>query len=279
MSREETSESGVEERAITVAGCQIRQVLGDRDANLRTAEAEIRAHPGHDIYVLPELSSSGYGGAVFRGLDQFTENWDGPSFEAFSALAAELGCHICYSFPRRRRGGGYTIAAAVVGPTGEAVVRYDKWHVCSTGVCCERDFFVDGKRPLETFEVGGVTVGVCICYDIRFPELVRRLTVEQEIMLLLHPVGWPRDEGFHTWHPFVLTRAVENTISIMSTNWAGSGNGYTVFCPPFVDGQTSVPVFLEDEPGVLVGTVDPAALRAIRGEYPFLADRNREMYG
>ena len=275
MSREEVTE---DERAVTVAGCQIEQHLGDRDANLRTAKTMIRDHPGHDIYVLPELTTSGYGGAVFHCLEDHAEDWQGPSFEAFSALAAEQGCHICYSFPRRRGEGQYTIAASVVGPGGEQLVRYDKWHVCSTGVCCERDFFVDGKRPLETFEVGGVRGGVCICYDIRFPELVRHLAVEEEIALLLHPVGWPRDEGFHTWHPFVLTRAVENTISILSTNWAGSANGHTMFCPPFVDGRSSLPETLGDDPGVLVGSVDPAGLRAIRQEYPFLADRNREMY-
>lgn len=39
--------------------------------------------------------------------------------------------------------------------------------------------------------------------------------------LLLHPGGWPRDEGFHAWHMFVQVRAMENSIYIMSTNWGG----------------------------------------------------------
>ena len=91
----------------------------------------MRAAPGHDIYVLPELSSSGYDEMVFNRLDDLAENWDGPSFEAFSRFSEELECYICYSFPRRRSSGGFTIDAAVVGPAGSIVARYDKWHVCS----------------------------------------------------------------------------------------------------------------------------------------------------
>jgi nitrilase len=238
----------------------------------------IRATPGHDIYVLPELSSSGYDESVFNQLEDLAEDWGGPSFKAFSPLARDLGCYICYSFPRRRSSGVFTIAAAVVGPAGVIEAKYDKWHVCSTGECSEKRFFKNGKRPLEVFDVLGVRVGLCICYDIRFPELTRHLAVDKGISLLLHPGGWPRDEGFFTWHTFVTTRAVENTIYIMSTNWAGPNNGRTAFCPPFVDGDRACLSRLKSKPGVLVGTVDMEHLSYQRKKYPYLKDRNNGMY-
>ena len=263
---------------ITVAGCQIPQSIGNRDVNIRTAMEVICATPGHDIYVLPELSSTGYDEIVFKQLDTLAEEWDGPSFEAFSRLSRDRGCYICYSFPRRRSVNDFTIAAAVVGPTGGLEAKYDKWHVCSTGDCSEKRFFKNGKGPLEVFDAFGVRVGLCICYDIRFPELTRHLAVEKEISLLLHPGGWPRDKGFFTWHTFVTTRAVENTIYIMSTNWAGLHNGRTVFCPPFVDGDTACPTRLESKPDLLIGTVDIAQLESERKKYPYLKDRNQDMY-
>ncbi len=266
------------DRPITVAGCQIPQNLGNREANIQTAMDSIGEAPGHDIYVLPELSSSGYDEIVFNQLEDLAEDWDGPSFEAFSRLSRDLSCYICYSFPRRRSSNEFTIAAAVVGPAGDIEAKYDKWHVCSTGECCEKRFFENGKRPLEVFDVFGVRVGLCICYDIRFPELTRYLAVNMEISLLLHPGGWPRDEGFFTWHTFVQTRAVENTIYIMSTNWAGLNNGRTVFCPPFVDGDKACLSSLKKEPGVLIGTVDMAQLEKVREKYPYLRDRNQHMY-
>jgi len=267
-----------ENKTITVAGCQISQNFGNREANIRTAMDMIKATPGHDIYVLPELSSSGYDESVFNRLEDLAEDWGGQSFEAFSRLSKELGCYICYSFPRRRSSNEFTIAAAVVGPTGGIEAKYDKWHVCSTGDCREKRFFKNGKRPLEVFEVSGVRVGICICYDIRFPEVSRYLAVEKEISLLLHPGGWPRDKGFFTWHTFVTTRAVENTIYIMSTNWAGLNNGGTAFCPPFVDGDEACLNKLKTNPDVLIGTVNMAHLENVRKNYPYLKDRNQDMY-
>ena len=82
---------------IAVAGIQIPQIMGNRQANISTAIEAITSASGHDIYVLPELSSSGYGINVFRALDDLAEDIMGPSFKAFSDIARRQRCHICYS--------------------------------------------------------------------------------------------------------------------------------------------------------------------------------------
>jgi len=263
---------------IKVAGVQIAQVEGNRHANISTAIDAIKGAPGHDIYVLPELSSSGYGIQVFQALEDLSEDLTGPSFTAFSDLARKQQCFICYSFPKRIGSNRFSITIAVVDPNGRLAATYDKWHVCSTGMCCEKDYFAAGELPLAAFEVNGIRVGLAVCYDIRFPELVRKLTLEHQISLLLHPGGWPRDEGFHTWHTFVKVRAMENSIYIMSTNWAGPDNGGTAFCPPFLDGKTSRLEKLGRAPGLLTGIVDLTYLEQTRQKYPYLADRNPGMY-
>ena len=265
-------------KQISVAGIQISQVMGNRQANISTAIEAITAAPGHDIYVLPELSSSGYGINVFQALDDLAEDIMGPSFSAFSDLAKKLRCFICYGFPKRSKDGKFFISTSVVDPNGNLVANYDKWHVCSTGVCCEKDYFSSGKNPLAAFDVNGIKVGLAICYDIRFPELARKLTVDRKISLLLHPGGWPRDEGFHTWHTFVQVRAMENSIYIMSPNWAGPDNGSTAFCPPFLDGEKRKLEKLGSTPGVLSGIVDAHYLKQVRSTYPYLTDRNIDMY-
>jgi predicted amidohydrolase len=263
---------------IAVAGIQISQVMGDRQANISTAIEAITEAPGHDIYVLPELSSSGYGQEVFRALENLAEDVTGPSFRAFSDLAKRQKCFICYSFPKRVGNGKFNISISVVDRNGNLVANYDKWHVCSTGLCCEKDYFSPGKNPLVAFDVNGIQVGLAICYDIRFPELVRKLTLERKISLLLHPGGWPRDEGFHTWHTFVKVRAMENSIYIMSTNWAGMDNGCTAFCPPFLDGKNRRLEKLGSAPGVLSGIIDIRYLEEVKRTYSYLADRNVDMY-
>lgn len=265
-------------KQIRVAGVQIAQKEGNRHANISTAIDAIKGAPGHDIYVLPELSSSGYGIPVFQALDDLSEDLAGPSFTAFSDLARKQQCFICYSFPKRLGRNRFSITTAVVDREGRLVATYDKWHVCSTGLCCEKDYFAAGERPLAAFEINGIKVGLAICYDIRFPELVRKLTLDEHISLLLHPGGWPRDEGFHTWHTFVQVRAMENSIYIMSTNWAGPDNGGTAFCPPFLDGQNSRLEKLGCSPGILPGIVDIPYLEQVRRKYPYLGDRNVDMY-
>jgi len=262
---------------VSVAGLQMAQA-GGRDANLSAAIRAISRAPGHDIYVLPELSSSGYGPGVFRELDRLSENLDGPSFRVFSELARKQKCYICFSFPRRAGDQKITISTAVVDRDGKLVAHYDKWHVCSTGVCCEKDYFSAGQSPPAAFTLNGIRVGLAICYDIRFPEQVRRLTLEQNISLLIHPGGWPRDDGFYSWHLFVQVRAMENSIYIMSTNWAGKENGCTLFCPPFIDGKKHTIEKLGTAPGILVGVVDRCYLEEVRHRYPYLADRAASMY-
>ena len=164
-------------RRISVAGIQFLHQQGRREANLQRAGEMICANGGHDLYVLPELACSGYGPAAFAQLDELAEQDDGPSFQAFSQLARAQRCFICYSFPRRQPRGKPTISAAVVDRAGKLVVTYDKWHVCQFGACSEKDYFDVGHTPPAVFEIDGIRVGICICYDIRFPELMRRLAV------------------------------------------------------------------------------------------------------
>lgn len=267
-------------RRISVAGIQYLHQEGAREANLAQASNFIRKHPGHDVYVLPELASSGYGLKAFRELNRLAEELDGPSFQAFSRLAQEMNSYICYSYPRKGKQGRQFISTAVVNRQGERIASYDKWHVCQNGDAYEKDYFDSGHLPNPAFSIDGIQTGLCICYDIRFPELVRKLAIEENAVLLLHPGGWPRDAGFQSWHPFVYTRAIENSMYIMSVNRAGSENGHSVFCPPYPDFIDRHPTYLPDREaeGVLVGIVDLDALTHLRQTYPLLTDRRPDMY-
>jgi len=265
-------------REISVAGCQLLHTQGRRRDNLDLAVSMIRDHPGHDLYVLSELASSGYGIEAFRALPRLAEDEDGPSYQTFSELAREQGCAIVYSYPGRLASGGYSIRAAAVNARGEPVASYDKWHICQLDTCDEGSFFEQGSGPPAVFEIGAVRVGLGICYDIRFPEMIRLLALEYGIHLLAHPSGWPRDSGFATWHPFVITRAVENGIAIMSVNRAGDQNGCSVFCPAYVDGDQRVPRVLGEETGVLEAVVSVDALEEIRATIPLRRDRRPEKY-
>ena len=83
----------------------------------------------------------------------------------------------------------FTIAQAVVGPTGIELV-YDKMHLCDMGACSEvAHGLTRGERP-GVFTCRGWRVGVCICYDLRFPALWRRLAWEEDCDLIVHPAAF-----------------------------------------------------------------------------------------
>jgi predicted amidohydrolase len=83
----------------------------------------------------------------------------------------------------------------------------------------------------ETFHVGGLTVGLQTCYDVRFPEVTRRL-VDAGADLVLVPAEWVRGPlKEHHWRTLVTARAIENTIYVAAADHAppiGIGNSMVV---------------------------------------------------
>ena len=166
----------------------------------------------------------------------------------------------------------FTIAQAVVGPTGIELV-YDKMHLCDMGACSEvAHGLTRGERP-GVFTCRGWRVGVCICYDLRFPELWRRLAWEEDCDLIVHPSAFVRDPTFPMYHSFVTTRAVENGIYVLSVNFAGADFGESIAAPPWVgpvpglaDQRARV---LGCDEGVLALSCETAVLDAVRQAYPY----------
>ena len=200
--------------------------LADRDRHLdRVAallETELQTTPA-DLVVLPELSSLDYGRSTFERLADFAEPLQGPSFESLCGIARRFGVAIVYGIPRRADG-VYHISQVAMGPDGAILGHYDKLHIAQYGASCEKEFFARGNR-LFVFEHRGLRIAPIVCYDIRVPELSRTLALERRVDLLLHCGAYARDESFHSWHAFVVARAMENQIYVLSLNRAGEAFG------------------------------------------------------
>ena len=248
----------------------------------------IRENPGHELYVMPELSSHGYDDTVLSQLDSYAEKADGSIFQHFSNCARDVNAYICYGYLRRTECGGCTICQAVVDPSGELVLSYDKMHLCDMGACSEVGYGVQPGSTPGVFEINGVKVGVTICYDIRFPELYRKLAWDADCDLILHPSAFIRDATFPCYHQFVTTRAVENGVYLLSVNYAGEDFGDSIAVPPWVgpvpglidEGDDQGGAYGHDEgvlstrslgieEGVLPLLVQPGHCEAVRKAYPY----------
>src|SRR5690606_32599653 len=104
------------------------------------------------------------------------EALDGPFVSALAELAGELGIHLVAGMLERAENGRAYNTAVAVAPTGEIVARYRKQHLYDAFGQKESDWIVPGDldEP-QTFTVDGLRVALQTCYDLRFPEVSRRL--------------------------------------------------------------------------------------------------------
>ena len=245
-----------------------------RDAHLdRTAEklALALSESPAELVVLPELSAIAYSRESFDRLDLLAEDLEGPSFERFRETARCFDAAVVYGIARKGEDGHY-ISQVAVGPDGEIIGCFDKLHLAHYGASMEKDYFKRGTAPFS-FIYRGVTIAPIICYDIRFPELARSLALEHEAELILHCGAYARDPSFYSWHHFVVARALENQLYVLSLNRAGAEFGNSIFCPPWIDEDAPALDFPEHDEAFVTCEIDPARISAARRDYSFLADR------
>ncbi len=261
-----------------ILACQIAipQTLSEEDRNRHVAKTVekidmlLEQRPA-DMIVLPELTTIDYSRQVFEQLAGLAEPLDGPSVEQMCALALRHQTAMVFGMPRKQ-GGQYFISQVIISAKGELTGCYDKLHICQYGASMEKEFFQRGDH-LEIFTVAGIRFAPIICYDIRFPELCRNLTIKHEVDCILHSGAYFRDESFDSWHAFARTRAIENQIYLLSLNRAGHQYGNSLFCLPWMDELNPATGFDSIAEDFRYLTIERSKIRQAREEYTFLADR------
>jgi len=180
---------------------------------VKEAVRDVRA----DIYVLPELLTTGYkdpGGKA--------EGFSGRTLAFFMGTAKETGAAFVFSFARRDEDGSVRNTAVVVDKSGDIVAYYDKVHLFLP--LGEGEIFTPGDR-IEAFSFGGVKVGLQICYDLRFPEAFRKLALSGASIVFV-PAQWPAVR-VEVWNSLLVARASENGIFVVGSNRVGEEKGIT----------------------------------------------------
>jgi predicted amidohydrolase len=187
---------------------------------------------GASLVVFPEYSSY-FTPELDRGYVDAAQPLDGAFVTGLAALAVRLDVHIVAGLVERTADDHrFSNTLVVLAPTGELVATYRKLHLYDAFGSRESDFVVAG--PIEqprTFAWGGFTVGLQTCYDVRFPEVTRRL-VDAGVDLVLLPSEWVRGPlKEHHWRTLVTARAIENTVYVAAADQAppiGAGNSMVV---------------------------------------------------
>lgn len=213
------------------------------------------------------------------------ETIDGPSVSAMRELARELGI------------------ALIAGSIAER--SEDPRRVYNTSVAIERDGAIAGVyRKLHLFDVevgdtvyressatrpgdaivccrlAGLTIGMSVCYDLRFPELYRRLALDGARLLVV-PAAFTAATGPDHWEVLLRARAIENQCFVLAANqWGRHPHGARSHGrSTIVDPWGVVLACAADATTLVVADLDPAALDDVRRRLPALAHRRADIYG
>jgi len=245
----------------------------DTVANLATIGRLAReaAARGAGLVVLPEYASY-FDRRPGPSFVRHAERLDGPFVRALAALADELRIVIVAGLvevsaePDRFRN---TLVAVV--PDAGLVATYSKLHLYQSFGGNEAQWIEPG--PIDapgTFRWAGFTVGLETCYDVRFPEVTRRL-VDAGADLVVVPAAWvPGELKEHHWRTLITARAIENTVYVAASGQtAPSGIGVSLI----VDPMGAPLVQLGDHEGLAAAAVSPQRVAEVRERNPSLAVR------
>ena len=267
---------------IRVAACQIDPQIGAVEENLARIERAVTeaATAGAKLAVVPEAAVTGY---AFASLDEARPVARRASVLATDRLREMATAHgmTVIAGTLEAEGDALYNTAILTDPDGQQLT-YRKMHLPFLGV--DR-FATPGPEPPWVVEVGGMRVGVLICYDLRFPEAARVCGLEGADLICL-PTNWPIGVAFHP-DLFAPARAAENHCYLLAADRVGTERGTTfmgrsVFVDP--DGER-LAVASDTDEEVLLGEVDVDRARRTHvrrrpGEHEWdtIADRRPGLY-
>src|SRR5215210_4044716 len=254
-----------------------------KEENLDTAERLMRSaiSAGADLVALPELWSC-------HGLeDVYSENAEpipGPTTAFLGGLARELGIYLL---------GGSILeddptsaklhnTSTFFGPDGEISAVYRKIHLFDVKAP-DREYLesrtIAGGREIVTAKAGASTVGLSVCYDVRFPELYRLLALRGAEVLTV-PAAFTLQTGKDHWELLLRARAVENQAYVVApAQWGKKADGrWTYGRSIVVDPWGTVLAQCPDRDGHALAILDLDYLDRLREEFPALANRRPEAY-
>lgn len=261
-----------------VAVCQLNS-REDRAHNLAVAREllERAAAAGAELAVLPEyVDYLGPGSGAPK-----PEGTDGEFAEFFASAARELGIWVhAGSFHEAGPDAERTYNTSLVfDPAGALVASYRKIHLYDVEIAGRVSYqesrSVAPGEDTVVAEVAGARTGLSICYDLRFPELYRRLAVDGDARVLVVPAAFMMHTGRDHWEVLLRARAIENQCYVVAAGQIGDHEpGRTCFGRSMIiDPWGTVLTQAPDTVGIVTADLDLGRLEQIRSELPSLANR------
>ena len=259
----------------------------DKARNIEVAERLVRAAAadGAELIVLPEKwNVLGDAQALLAGAEPI----DGPTLTAACSWARDLGVHlvagsIAERVPEQEKSFN---TSALIDPDGEVDAVYRKIHMFDVdvgGIAYRESAHEEAGTEVVTAPLGGAlagaTLGMTVCYDLRFPELYRILAVRGASVITV-PSAFTLETGRDHWEVLLRARAIENQAFVVAPNQIGKAPPHyrSYGRSAIVDPWGVVLARAPDAECFVAADLDPGLQQRIRAELPSLANRRAAAY-
>ncbi|WP_103352084.1 carbon-nitrogen hydrolase family protein [Amycolatopsis sp. CA-128772] len=224
-----------------------------------------------DLVVTAEMITTGY--HIGARTHELAEPADGPTAARMSALARQRGTALAYGYPETDGEHVYN-SVQLIDATGHRLANYRKTHLFGD---LDKAWFTPGDEPVVQADLGGIRVGLLICYDVEFPELVRAHALAgTELLVVPTALMSPYEIVADTLVP---ARAYESQLFVAYANRCDTERELTYCGRSCVVAPTGAVLARAGAgPEVIAADVTRDALTASRLENTHLADRRPELY-
>lgn len=254
-----------------IAIYQMEIIPGEPEKNIEKVTNWLSTLDDVEIAVLPEMWNTSY---TLEELVHITSDNGQREIEKLSELAKQYQINIVGGSIAVRVEDKIYNRAIVINKKGELIHQYDKLHLVP--MLDEPNYLTQGNN-ISIFEIDNVKMGVIICYDLRFPEISRKLALEG-IEVLFVVAEWPI-ERISQFEKLLYARAIENQVYVIASNSIGKCNntvfgGKSLVINPL--GEATTKIILGE--GTIQATVNIEEIRNIRTKIPLLKTRRADVY-
>ena len=259
-----------------VAVAQISCSLGDAETNLSKVRdfSQKAKEAGAELTVFPEMTDTGYSMPVIQ---KHASHWKTGFVANLQKIANELSM-VIVSGVSERDGSSIYNSQVLIDAKGDIVAKYRKTHLYAVAPVEEQRCFAPGNT-FQSFSLGNLRFGFSICYDLRFPELYRKLVTEQNVGVFLISSAWPfpRDEHFRV---LAQARAIENQSYMIASNRVGKDED-AWFCgnSAIIDPRgVVIAAASPDREELICADVSEELVQSVRRRMQSLGHRRQDLY-
>jgi len=259
-----------------IAAAQISCALGDFNANLSKVRdfAVLAKKSGNQLIVFPEMIDTGYSMPVIQ---KHAKKWSEGAVPELQKIAKEISIGIVAGISDRD-GDAIFNAQVFLNAQGEIVAKYRKTHLVTAAPLDERVCLSPGNEFVSC-KLGKFTVGLSICYDLRFPEMARTLVVERRANVILNSSAWPVVRAEHL-RILALARAVENQSYFIIANRVGTDDGVTFAGSSLIvdPSGTILAAASPDREELIQAEISEQVIADVRNRVTVFAHRRADLY-